>query len=81
MKNRKNVTPAVTWEILQTAKAYSDITKKCSLCLHEKLAIISYPYPDELLNRRPELVTKCRHENKLPLKIFNITTEVPIKEL
>ena len=22
-------------------------------------------YPDELLNRRSELVTKCRHENKV----------------
>ena len=47
------------------------ITKRCSLCLHEKLAIITYPYPDELLNRRSELVTKCRHENKFLLKNFN----------
>ena len=39
MKKRKNVTPALTWEVLETAKAYSNITKRCSLCLHEKLAI------------------------------------------
>ena len=52
-------------------KKYSNITKRCSLCLHEKLAIITYPYPDELLNRRSELVTKCRHENKFLLKNFN----------
>ena len=52
-------------------KTYSNITKRCSLCLHEKLAIITYPYPDELLNRRSELVTKCRHENKFLLKNFN----------
>ena len=38
--------------------------KECSLCLHEKLAIITHPYPDEVLNRKSELVTKCRHENK-----------------
>ena len=30
MKKRKNVTPALTWEILQTAKAYSNIMKRCS---------------------------------------------------
>ena len=71
MKKRKNVTAALKWEVLQTAKAHSNITKRCSLCLHQKLAIINYPYPDELLNRGSELVTKCRHENKFVLKNFN----------
>ena len=70
-EKKKNVAPALTWEVLRTAKAYSNITKSCSLCLYEKLAIISYPYPDELLNRRSELVTKCRNENEFLLKIFN----------
>ena len=74
IKKRKDVTLALIWEVLQTAKAYSNITKRCSLCLHEKLAVITYPYPDELLNllnRRSELVTKCRHEDKFLLKKFN----------
>ena len=71
MKERKNVAPTLTWEVLRTAKTYSNITKRCSLCLHEKLAIITYPYPDEIINRRSELVTKCRHENKFLLKNFN----------
>ena len=70
MKNRKNVAPALIWKVLRTARTYSNITKRCSLCLHEKLAIITYPYPDELLNKRSELVTKCRHENKFLLKNF-----------
>ena len=34
MKKRKNVTAAIAWEVLRTAKAYSNITKRCSLCLH-----------------------------------------------
>ena len=71
MKKRKNVTPALTWEVLRTAKAYSNISKRCSLCLHEKQAIIVYPSREELLNRRSEQVTKCRHENKFLLKNFN----------
>ena len=70
-KKGKKITPILTWEVLQTAKAYSNITRRCSLCLHEKLAIITYLYPDELLNRRSELVTKCRHENNFQLKNFN----------
>ena len=56
---------------LMNCEIIFNITKRCSLCLHEKLAIITYPYPDELLNRRSELVTKCRHENKFLLKNFN----------
>ena len=71
MEKRKNVAAALTREILRTAKTYSSITKRCSLCLLEKLAIISYPYPDELLNRQSELVAKCRHENKFLFKNFN----------
>ena len=73
-KKGKDVTPALIWEVLQTAEAYSNVTKRFSLCLHEKLAIITYPYPDELLNllnRRSELVTKYRHEDKFLLKKFN----------
>ena len=71
MKKRKNVVPALTWEVLRTTKTCTNITKRCSLSLHEKLAIITNPYLDELLNRRSELVTKCRHENKFLLKNFN----------
>ena len=71
MKKRKNVPSALTWKVLRTAKTYSNITKRWSLCLHEKLAIITYPYPYELLNRRSELFTKCRHENKFLLKNVN----------
>ena len=75
-KKKKDVTPALVWEVLQTAKAYSNITKRCSLCLHEKLAIIAYSYPDELLSRRSELVTKCRFEDKFLLKNLIVTIEV-----
>ena len=45
--------------------------KRCFLCVHEKVAIITYPYPDEILNRRSELVFKCRHDNKFLFKNFD----------
>ena len=68
MKKRKNVASALKWEVLRAAKTCCNITKRCSLCLHDKLAIITYPYPDEILSRRSELITKCTHENKFLLK-------------
>ena len=64
IKNRKYVTPAHTWEVLRTTKH----KKRCFLCLHEEIVIITYPYPDELINRQSEPVTKCRGENKFLLK-------------
>ena len=45
--------------------------KKVFLMPPQNLAVITYPYPDELLNRRSEQVAKCRHENKFLLKNFN----------
>ena len=38
-----NISPTITWEILEQAPAYNKTPKKCLLCLHEKLAIITYP--------------------------------------
>ena len=69
-KKKKNVTPTLKWEVLRTAKAYSNTTKRCFLYFHEKIAI-TYPYPDKLLNRRSELVTKRSHGNNFLLKNFN----------
>ena len=63
IKNRDNEVPMLKWSILKSVPGYSNITKKCQLCLHEKLSIITYPDQSELLNKRSELMSKCRHEN------------------
>ena len=54
----------------QKGSAYSNITKKCLLCLHEKLETVNYLHPEELLNKRSELVSKCRHVNKYLLNNY-----------
>ena len=41
-------------------------TTKCDLCLTEKM-IIAGSDPKKLLNKQPELVSKCRHRNKFLL--------------
>ena len=64
LKLKHNVKPTMKWHILKSVAPYSNITKKCRLCLREKFEILSYPNPDELLNKRSEPVSKCRHVNK-----------------
>ena len=70
-KKSKKETPTLVWEIIRTAVPYTNITKRCSLCLNEKLAILMYPNQSKLLKKRSELVSKCQHENKFLLQMFN----------
>ena len=67
IKDKHQETPVLKWSIVKSVPAYSNISKKCLLCLHEKLEILNYPNQAELLNKRSELVSKCRHANKFLL--------------
>ena len=60
---------SIKWRILKKAQAYRNGSKRCNLCLTEKLAIIDGE-PNKLLNKRSELVSKCRHENKFYLSNY-----------
>jgi hypothetical protein len=64
-----NVHFSIKWKILKQCKPYSNITKRCNLCLHEKFVIICHP---ELctLNSRNELVSTCRHRRKFLLNNY-----------
>ena len=53
----------ISWSIISSASAYNNISKRCNLCLTEKLHIIKADKACNL-NRRNELISKCRHENK-----------------
>ena len=59
-----NISPTITWEILKLIPHYNKTSRKCLLCLHEKLAIITYPSQNTLLNKKLKILSKCRHENK-----------------
>ena len=54
-------TPEVTWRILQKSKSYTPQARRCALCLTEKLAIAEHEGRD-MLNKRSEIVAKCRHQ-------------------
>ena len=62
-----NVEYAVKWKILQTTPARRFGSSRCSLCLSEKYHIITAKKA-YLLNKRTELMSKCRHINKHLLK-------------
>ena len=59
----------ILWEIVEKAIPYSNITKRCNLCLTEKFRIIT-SNGTNLLNKRSELISKCRHENKFYIKNY-----------
>ena len=55
----------------ETAPAYNSNSKRRILCLEEKMAIITFPEQQKLLNKRSELISKYRHENKFLLQYYD----------
>ena len=64
IKKKTGKIPTLTWSVVRTIPAYSNTTKKRVLWLHEKLEIFKYPKPEELLNKRSEVMSRCVHEKK-----------------
>ena len=62
----------VKWRILRSCQTYSNVSKKCNLCLQEKYFII-FRKDLSSLNKRNELASSCCHRNRLSLKFFRIT--------
>ena len=66
LKN-KNVPFTTSWSILGLAPSYSKNVRNCQLCLTEK-TYISLADPSSTLNKRNEIISKCRHRDRLLLK-------------
>ena len=49
LKETLYVTPNLKWSVVMCVTPYSNISKKCILCLYGKLIIIAYPRQHELL--------------------------------
>ena len=52
----------VKWKIIGLYPPYNPATKRCRLCISEKVEILENDGPN-LLNKRSEIVSKCRHMN------------------
>ena len=62
LKTNKKI-PSIELKIVR--KVFCDgKSNYCLLRLQEKYFIINYPHEEILLNKRSELISKCRHENK-----------------
>ena len=70
VKRKLKIMPSLKWYIIRSVPAYSNISKKCQLCLQEKFEILNYLNPNELLNKRSELISKCHHFNKFLLSNY-----------
>ena len=66
---QKKEEPIITWSIAGKAHSYDNGTKRCDLCITKKLFIINSD-KGRLLNRRSELLSKFRHQNKFNLANF-----------
>ena len=53
--------PITHWSAIDYAKSLQNGTKRCNLCLKEKYHILTAPV--NLISKRSELVSKCRHES------------------
>ena len=57
---------SIKWQIIRQSVPYQCGTRKCDLCLSEKLEIVLNKSTN-LLNKRSEMVNKCRHSRKFKL--------------
>ena len=59
-----------TYENLGTYKSYNQISKRCLLCLNEKLEIALHGNGN-MLNKIYEVISKYRHRNKYVLDSYD----------
>ena len=58
-----NTDYTIKWSIIKNSISYTGGSKRCNLCLEEKLSILKEK-SKYLLNKRSEIVSACHHKNK-----------------
>ena len=64
--NDRGVPYTIRWSIAERAHPYKCGTRRCDVCITEKTVIARSRHPG-ILNKRSEIVSKCRHRNKFRL--------------
>ena len=70
LKDVLNETPNLKWSVLRCIPPFSNISKRCLLCLYEKLEIVTYRNQKEPLNKNSELLCKFHYANKFLIKNY-----------
>ena len=66
LKDQK-IASQIKWRKIKQAMSYSNVSKRCNLCLWEKFFILRRPEMS-ILNSRNELTSGCRYARKFLLK-------------
>ena len=61
------INPRISWKIKKIYKSYNPNSKRCNLCLTDKLEILD-DSDKNLLNKRSEIISQCRQRNSYKLK-------------
>ena len=69
----KQLNPKVSWQIKRTYNSYNPISRRYNLCPNEKLEILD-DQDKNFLNKRSEVISHCRHQNKFKLKTLASNT-------
>ena len=69
----KQLNSQISWKITGIYKSYNGTSKRCNLCLTEKLKRLGDP-DKILLNKRSEIITQCRYRNNYRLKTLASNT-------
>ena len=59
-----NIDHFILWHILSSRSPYNNASKRCNLCLKEKLLIIHQPELSSLINKPNKHVSSCHQRNK-----------------
>ena len=65
-----NIAHRIKWKIIRKARPYSNLTKKCHLCLAEKHQIL-FRSKTNTLNKRSEINNTCRHAKQYLLSHYH----------
>ena len=66
-----NTDYTIKWSIIKNSISYTEGSKRCNLCLEEKLSILKEK-SKYLLNKRSEIVSACHHKNKFQVNHLKI---------
>ena len=72
----KNIPYEIKWTLHKQAFPYKCGTRKCDLCLSEKLEILKGD-PRTMLNKKSEIMNKCLHRAKHKLRAVKWTLDPP----
>ena len=69
---RKQKNFKIQWRLVKQFQPYDPVTKRCILCLKEKLGILDHEGQNQL-NKRSEIIGTCRHKLKHMLSVYDVT--------